>query len=201
MIGKIVLGAVGSAAGFAAVTASIYMPFVISDALKNYNDKCDYLLILGGNVIGADTPSPQLFERMKAAAKYLNKNKDVIAIPCGACFRKEQKKSEARIIADYLISQGINESRIILEEKSTTTFENFEFGAKIICNHSQKDIDEVSVAFLSSDYHMHRAALIAKKCGIKNCGRVACKTTGNSVKRFYREYIVAYELFYRYIFK
>lgn len=201
MIVKIALGIAGSVAGFAVVTAGIYMPFVISDALKNYNDECDYLLILGGNVIGADTPSPQLFERMKAAAEYLNKNKNVVAIPCGACFRKEQKKSEARIIADYLISQGISENRILLEEKSTTTFENFEFGAEIICNHTQKNINEIQVAFLSSDYHMHRAALIAKKCGIKNCGRVACKTPGSAVKRFYREYIVAFELFYKYLFK
>lgn len=194
---KVVLGVIGGAAGFIAVTAGAYMPFVIKDAMKKYNDKCEYLLVLGGNVIGADTPSPQLFERMKAAAKYLNENPEVIAVPCGGCFRENQKKSEAEIIADYLIEQGVNKKRIILEDKSTTTYENFEFGTQIIKKHAAKELDEVQIAFLSSDYHVHRASIIAKRNGIKNCGRVSCPTPGKALKRFAREYIVAYELLYR----
>ncbi|MBQ4626328.1 MAG: YdcF family protein [Clostridia bacterium] len=194
---RIVTGILGGAAGFIAVTAAAYMPFVISEARKKHNDKCDYLLILGGNVIGADTPSPQLFERMKAAAEYLNENKKVVAIPCGGCFRENQKKSEARIIADYLISQGIEESRIILEDKSTTTYENFEFGTQIMKNHSGKELSQLSVAFLSSDYHIYRASVIAKQSGIANCGKVSCPTPGKAMKRFAREYIVAYEMFYK----
>ena len=77
-----------------AFSALAYLPFVISDARKENRDKCDYLLVLGGDVIGADTPSPQLFERMKAAAVYLAQNPETIAVPCGGCFRKMQKKSE-----------------------------------------------------------------------------------------------------------
>ena len=119
---------IGGAAAFLAVTAGAYMPFVISDARKEFNDKCEYLLILGGNIIGEETPSPQLLDRMRAAAEYLVENTDVIAVACGGCFRKEQKKSEAEIIANYLIEKGVAESRILLEDKSTTTFENFEFG-------------------------------------------------------------------------
>lgn len=194
---KFITGILGGAAGFIALTAGAYMPFVISDARKKHNDKCDYLLILGGNVIGADTPSPQLFERMKAAARYLNENKEVIAIPCGGCFREKQEKSEAKIIADYLISQGIDENRIILEDKSTTTYENFEFATKIIENYSGKELSQLSVAFLSSDYHIHRASVIAKQSGIINCGKVSCPTPGNAMQRFAREYIVAYEMFYK----
>ena len=194
---KIITGVLGGAAGFVAVTAGAYMPFVIKEARKKHKDKCDYLLNHGGNVIGADTPSPQLFERMKAAAVYLNENENVIAIPCGGCFRDGQKKSEARIIADYLISQGVDECRIVLEDKSTTTYENFEFGTEIIKTHSGKELSEISIAFLSSDYHIHRASVIAKQSGIVNCGKVSCPTTGKSVKRFAREYIVAFEMFYK----
>lgn len=173
------------------------MPFVISDSLKNFRDDCDYLLILGGNVIGADTPSPQLFERMKAAADYLEEHKNVIAVPCGGCFREGQKKSEAAIIADYLISQGISPERIILEDKSSTTYENFEFGIPIIEKHSGKNAENLRIAFLSSDYHMHRAGIIAKQSGIKDVRRVSCPTPGNATQRFAREYIVAFEMFYR----
>lgn len=198
---KIITGILGGAAGVVAVTAGAYMPFVISEARKNHNDKCDYLLILGGNVIGADTPSPQLFERMKAAAKYLTENENVIAVPCGGCFREGQEKSEARIIADYLIPQGVAEGRIVLEDKSTTTYENFEFAAEIIKNHSGKELSELSIAFLSSDYHIHRASIIAKQSGIVNCGKVSCPTPGKAMKRFAREYVVAFEMFYKTITK
>lgn len=188
---------IGCAAGIVTLSAGIYMPFVIGDSLKKFNDDCDYLLILGGNVIGADTPSPQLFERMKAAAKYLNEHRDVIAVPCGGCFREGQKKSEAAIIGDYLISQGVESERIILEDKSATTYENFEFGIPVIEKHSDKKAEELRIAFLSSDYHMHRAGIIAKQSGIRDVRRVSCPTPGNAVHRFAREYIVAFEMLYR----
>lgn len=198
---KVFKGIIGGLAGFVAVTSAAYMPFVVREARKDHNDKCDYLLILGGNVIGADTPSPQLFERMKAAASYLNENQNVIAVPCGGCFRDGQLKSEARIIADYLILQGVDENRIIQEDKSTTTYENFEFGTEIIRNHSGKELSGISIAFLSSDYHIYRASVIAKQSGIVNCGKVSCPTPGKSAMRFIREYIVAFEMFYKTITK
>ena len=186
---------------YLAVTAGAYMPFVISDARKEFNDKCEYLLILGGDIIGEETPSPQLLDRMRAAAEYLIENTDVIAVACGGCFRKQQKKSEAEIIANYLIEKGVTKERILLEDKSTTTFENFEFGTEIIKNHARKELDDIKIAFLSSSYHVHRASLIAKLSGIKNCGRVSCKTQGSALKRFAREYIVAYELAYKWLKK
>ncbi len=177
------------------------MPFVISDARKEFNDKCEYLLILGGDIIGEETPSPQLLDRMRAAAEYLIENPDVIAVACGGCFRKEQKKSEAEIIANYLVEKGIAKERILLEDKSTTTFENFEFGTQIIKSNAQKELDDIKIAFLSSSYHIHRASVIAKMSGIKNCGRVSCQTPGSDFKRFAREYIVAYELAYKFLKK
>ncbi len=202
---KKIIGVVGSViggiAGAAVLSAAAYMPFVISDARKKYRDKCDYLLILGGNVIGADTPSAQLFERMKSAAVYLKENPETVAVPCGGCFRDGQKKSEAEIIAAYLVEQGVDAERIILEDKSTTTYENFEFGTRIIENHAGKTLDDISVAFLSSDYHIHRAAIIAKRCGVKNCGKVSSPTPGEAMPRYARECIVAVELLYHDLLK
>lgn len=191
---KAALGTVSGIAGYVVLSAGAYLPFVIADAKRNYRDDCDYLMVLGGNVFGADTPSPQLLERMKATAAYCKENKDCFIIPCGGCFRPEQKKSEAQIIASYLVEQGIDEKRIILEDKSTTTFENFELALEIIKNHSGKALEESRIAFLSSDYHIHRASIIAERCGLKNPRKVSCPTPKEASKRYFREYIVAYEL-------
>lgn len=199
-VSKIITGAAGVVGGYFALTAAAYMPFVIKDSKKNYRDNCEYLMILGGNVIGADTPSPQLVERMKTAADYLKENKDCFVVPCGGCFRPEQKKSEAAIIADYLIAQGIAPERFILEDKSTTTVENFEFASEIIKAHSGKEINDVKIAFLSSDYHIFRASVIADCCGIKNIGKVSSPTPSQASKRYLREYFVAADLF-RYVIK
>lgn len=188
---------IGVSAGFLLGSAAVYLPFVIADAKKDFNDKCSYLMILGGDIFGADTPSPQLVERMKRAAVYLNENPGVIAVPCGGCFRKAQKRSEAEIIASYLIENGVAAERIILEDKSTTTFENFKFAIEIIESHSGKKCNDADIAFLSSSYHIHRASLIAQMNGLEQFGKVTAPTPGEAYKRYIREYFVAYELLLR----
>lgn len=196
-VSKVLLGVAGVIGGYAALSAGIYMPMVINESRKNHWDNCDYLLVLGSGVIGADTPSEQMVSRMKTAAEYLNENKTCFVIPCGGCFRPEQKKSEAQVIADYLEKSGIAAERIILEDKSTTTFENFEFAKNIVENHSGKSIDEVKVAFLSSSYHIFRSKHIAGICGIENIGKVSATTGKDMPKRLMREYIVMQELVFK----
>lgn len=192
---KALLGAVGCYAA----AMSVHMAKVVADAKKNHRDDCDYLMILGGNVIGADTPSPQLLGRMKTAASYLKENAKCFVVPCGGCFRSEQTKSEAEIIANYLIEQGLDENRIILEDKSTTTFENFIFAFEIIKNHSGKELNQTRIAFLSSDSHLYRASVIAKLCGYENIGKVSAPT--DDLKGFIWEFRVAPDLLYRKISK
>ncbi len=179
----------------------VYMSFVIIDAKRKYWDNCEYLMILGGEIIGEDTPCYHLMERMETALVYLNENKNCFVVPCGGCFRFQQKKSEADIIAKYLIEHGIEGNRIILENKSTTTFENFMFALEIIKKHSCKSINETKISFLSSNYHIFRSSVIAKCCGLNNPGKVSSPTSKDVVECFVREYFVAYELMVRIITK
>lgn len=194
LIPKILLGTVGTIAGYLTVTAGSYLPFVIYDAKAGHCDKCDYLLILGGRIIGAETPSEHLLERINYAAEYLKENTDCFVIPCGGCFRENQKKSEAHIIKEYLVKEGISEERFILEDQSTTTFENFENAFEVIKEHSGRNPNDLSIAFLSSDYHLHRAGIIAKRCGFEKIGKVSCENKKGRLRNYAREYIVAYEL-------
>lgn len=59
---------------------------------------------------------------------------------------------------DLLLARGVPEERLILEDEATTTVENFANIARMI------DPDE-PVVLISSDYHMARAAHIAKRAG------------------------------------
>ena len=145
----------GLCAGFAACEA----------AAKNGNlsGTPDYLLILGCRVKG-DTPDEMLRLRAEAAAKFLNEHKGVKAICCGGIVHEDQTKSEAQAIKDILTQSGIERGRILLEDKSQTTFENFVNAKKII--EEQKDNSEPKIAFISSDFHLMRASVIASLVGV-----------------------------------
>ena len=192
------LAAFGATAGYFAVTAGAYLPFVVRDAAKRYCDDCDYLLILGGDILGAQTPSPQLQARMETAAAYLTAHPAVIAVPCGGNFRPAQRVSEAEVIARFLREQGIDPARILLEDRSTTTFENFRYALPLIEAHSGKPFAKSRIGFLTSSYHMHRAAEIARRCGLPSPLRVTAPTPGEAWKRYVREYFAAYELLYHF---
>lgn len=146
----------GLVSGFAACEA----------AAKNGNlsGVPDYLLILGCRVTG-DTPDEMLCLRAQAAAKFLNENKAVKAICCGGIVHEDQTKSEAQAIKDILLKNGIEEERILLEDKSQTTFENFVNAKKII--EAQKDKAEPKIAFISSEFHLMRASVIASLVNVE----------------------------------
>lgn len=146
----------GLCAGFAACEA----------AAKNGNlsGEPDFLLILGCRVKG-DTPEEMLRLRAEAAAKFLNGHKNVRAICCGGIVHDDQTKSEAQAIKEILLQNGIESERIFLEDKSQTTFENFVNAKKLI--DSLKPEKEPEIAFISSEFHLMRASVIASLVGVK----------------------------------
>lgn len=149
--------------------------FVVSEAIAskgNAKKEADYLLILG-HALENNSASPVLKLRCEKAAEYLKQHTNTIAIACGGITGKEQTVSEAEVIKSLLTEQGIDESRIILEDKSKTTAENFYNAKKIIGETGDK-----YVALLSSDYHLLRASTLAKICGI-NAKTVAAPTPKN----------------------
>lgn len=183
--------------GYFAVTVSIYMPFVVKDAKTFYNDSCEYLIVLGNQVVSKDTPSSLMLDRVERAAEYARENEKCRVVVCGGITTDEQIISEAALMKKLLSEKGIESDRIILEDKSTTTFENFEFAKIVIEENTGENIADVDVAFLSSDYHIHRASVIADHFGFKNIGKVTAVSTEGLFKSLVREYFVGYDLLIR----
>ena len=70
---------------------------------------------------------------------------------------KKQNKSEARVMADYLINiKHLDAGRIILEEKATSTVTNARNTMKLL--YEQTNI--TSITIVSSDYHCRRGTLL-----------------------------------------
>lgn len=196
---KLTLSALGAVAAGIIATENIFLAKVISDAKKEYTEELDYLFVLGGLIIGEETPSEHLLKRINKAAEYLSLHKNTIALTCGGCFREGQKKSEALIIKEHLVNMGIEEDRIILEDNSTTTNENFLFGKKIIEAHSGKSFNEINAGFLSSDYHLYRAGVIAKINGLPDLQKIGAKSGKDFIRGAARELVVAPDLINNYI--
>ena len=152
----------------------------------NCLEEPDYLLILGCTVHGEE-PCDILKARIAAAAEYLKAHPDVIAIPCGGIVQKDQTKSEAEVIKERLIAAGIEDERIITEDKSKTTVQNFQNAKKIL---EERGESGSKLAFLSSESHLLRASLIAKRAGLPMLCIPAKTPKKEFVKSYIREFLV-----------
>ncbi len=145
----------------------------------NYEDKCDYMLILGAGVKGAK-PSLTLRRRLDTAIKYLKKSKGDCYIVVSGGKGSGEKISEAQAMKRYLEKNKISKDKIIMEDKSSSTYENFKYSKEKIEKHSHKSISKVGVKVVTTDFHSFRSFLIAKKNGYGNT--TFC--TDRSVKQF-----------------
>lgn len=147
----------------------------------NLKGEPDVLLILGCRVRGEEAEET-LTMRIEKAAEFLKENKNTIAVACGGIVHKDQFRSEAEVIRDGLVKRGIEEERIILEDKSKTTAQNFINAQKLT------DLEGRRVAFLSSEFHLMRAGMIARRCSL-DCSTVAAPSPKKLLlKNYIREF-------------
>ncbi len=156
----------------------IFVAFILEEyfVIKEYkndekliceNKNIDYVIILGARVYG-EKPSQSLGERIKKASEFLHKNKLVKVIVSGGKGVNE-KISEALAIKRELLKLGISEERIILENKSRNTIQNFEFSLeKIKEDNPQKN--KKNILIVTNNYHIFRAKNIAKSLGYEREG-------------------------------
>ena len=128
-------------------------------AQKNEPDNAKLIVVLGCKVKG-EKPSRMLRRRLDTAYEAMLKNPDAVCVVSSGQ-GSDEKMSEAQAMRNYLVDKGLDESRIIMEDKSTSTFENIKFTFAITDEMGLgRDITIVTDAF-----HQYRASLIAKKEG------------------------------------
>ena len=153
----------------------------------------DYIIILGARVKG-EVPSLALQYRIDAAANYMKKNKETVAIASGGQGPGEDI-TEAEAIKRGLLSHGINSARILLEDKSTDTVENIRFSKKLIPDNLQTGL------LVSNDYHLYRAKSIARDQGLNLEGLPAKTPTIAIPKSYGREYLAITKYYLVNLFK
>ena len=154
-----------------------------SAASKKAEYNKDVLIVLGCAVRG-DKVSLTLKYRLDAALDYLAHSPDTHVIVSGGKGDGENL-SEAQAMQDYLIAHGIPQSRITMEDKSTSTWENFKFVREIM----DERFPDASAAFVTTAFHVYRAGRVAIMNGIEADGYAAKDVWYSAPNNYMRESI------------
>ncbi len=145
----------------------------------------EYLIVLGSRV-KEDGPGRTLKRRLDKAVEYVAENPDTMLILSGGQERGEPE-TEAAVMKEYLLSQGVPASQMILEDQSVNTMENIMFSRELIDQaRSPEAVEEENVregfvrppriGVLTSNYHLFRAMKIAQKQGIFDVSGIAASS-------------------------
>ena len=125
----------------------------------------DYIIVLGAQV-REDGPSTVLKYRLDAAQEYLVNNSDTICIVSGGQGTNEPC-TEAEAMAKYLMANGIEADRILLEDASRNTVQNIK-NSKMLLNDSYN-----GVGIVTNNFHMFRGIKLAEAQGLENVYGIA----------------------------
>ena len=139
---------------------------IIHASLGSAEQETDYLLVLGAKV-NDNGPSVSLWDRIYAARDYLEAHPHTIAIVSGGQ-GKDEPVAEAICMLNNLARLGLDPDRIWVEAQATSTWENLHFSLDLIEEKTGSRPTELAV--LSSEYHLFRASLFTKACGVDFIG-------------------------------
>lgn len=169
--------------------AAVTGVFIGRASLGAPETNCEYLIVLGAGVNGT-VPSLSLRDRLLATKDYLDAHPDTVCVVSGGQGPGENI-TEAQCMADWLTQRGIDPSRIILEDKATSTRENIAFSLDLI--EDRTGVRPESAGLVSSEYHLFRAGLLAKSQGLTAIGiPAATHRTSIKINYFLREIVAVW---------
>lgn len=127
---------------------------------KKPDRSCRFIIVLGAQVCG-EKVTDSLRRRLEEAVRYLVLHPETKAVVSGGR-GKGENITEAEAMKKYLIERGISPERILSEEKSASTRENFCYSKQLIC-HTDKP-----VGIVTNNFHMYRAVCWARIMGYQN---------------------------------
>ncbi|MCL2437080.1 MAG: YdcF family protein [Clostridiales bacterium] len=151
-------------AGFCFMLITL-LAFCLSIAAISSNlsaNNTDAVIVLGAGLNGTQV-STVLAKRLDKAVEFYHENPHVMIVVAGGQ-GEDQIVSEAFAMRKYLVARGVNEDNILLEDRSTSTRENFAF-SKIVLDEFFGD-RPYTTAYITNDFHCRRAGRFAEMAGL-----------------------------------
>ncbi|BFK82788.1 YdcF family protein [Clostridium baratii] len=172
--------------------------FLITEACilmysKSSTEKADYIVVLGAGVRGENITTT-LKDRLDSTLEFIKKTDYKGDVVVSGGMGPGEDITEAEAMRRYLVKNGLDNNRIILEDRATSTYENFKYSKDIIEKISSKNIDALAVTFITTDFHALRSNMIAKRNGYKNINSYTSRTKWYLVPSMYaREFFAFYK--------
>jgi uncharacterized SAM-binding protein YcdF (DUF218 family) len=147
------------------LTALMILAFVylaVLGRMDTASQEEDAVVVLGTAVKDGEV-TPALRARLDVTVDYANANPGAVIVVAGG-LPPGEAVTEALAMERYLVDRGVAEHRIVQEGRSTSTFENFGYAKDLLDARLGR---KYTTAFVTSDYHVFRAAGIAEAAGVR----------------------------------
>ncbi|WYB32376.1 YdcF family protein [Streptomyces sp. SM1P] len=165
----VLIGLATAAGGLALYFAFLFLCFVCYAFLYGrlrVRRKADFVVVLGSGLIGGSTVPPLLASRLKRGqavhARLAKRGGSPVLITSGGQ-GPDEKLPESHAMADHLVAQGFPAELVEREDRSTNTEENLRFSKAIM----EKAKPDYRCVVVTNNYHAFRAALTARRVGIR----------------------------------
>ncbi|PVC81319.1 YdcF family protein [Streptomyces sp. CS131] len=163
------IGVATAAGGLAVYFSFLFLCFVCYAFLYGrlrVRRKADFVVVLGSGLIGGSTVPPLLASRLKRGqavhARLTKRGASPVLITSGGQ-GPDEKLPESHAMADHLVARGFPAELIEREDRSTNTEENLRFSKAIM----EKAKPDYRCVVVTNNYHAFRAALTARRVGIR----------------------------------
>ena len=156
-----------------ALTFATLLGAVLSGAYDHISGEPQVMIVLGCQV-KEDGPSILLRDRLDEALNYLEDPPALTVVVSGGQ-GPDEPTSEAQAMADYLIANGVDGEKVLLETASHNTAQNFAY--------SKKQMDEAQIDYsdgilvVSNGFHLTRARMLAQRAGFEEVYTLAAPTS------------------------
>ena len=124
----------------------------------------DAAMVLGVELGADDVPTAEMARRVTAAARVYHGGACARLVLCGGRL-PGHRRTEADAMARMMTALGVLEKALILENQSQDTMEN--------CRNAAKLLGGGRVLVVTSDYHLRRAVMTARRAGFDADGLAA----------------------------
>lgn len=170
---------------FLALDFGYYLYLTYRYEYRHVDEPFDVIFVFGAGLVW-DKISRSLKTRLDQAIEVHLKNPQAVMIVSGGQ-GKDEALPEAKAMYDYLVNQGMDASKIIQEDQSTSTYENLVYASRLY------PLTQAHVAFVSNHYHIYRIERMAKKLGIQGKGICASYHYYSVLVFYIREYFAIWK--------
>lgn len=147
---------------------AVYLTALMFSAAWNVPPPGTNVVVLGAQVYDSRSMGISLTDRVETAFAYLEEHPQALCVVTGGQ-GGDEPCPEAHTQKNVLESMGVEGDRILVEDRSHNTRENFLFARQIALEHGMGD----EIAVVTQGFHMFRALRLAEAAGFTPYSLVA----------------------------